>query len=437
MYDVKCLACITLFAACASAVAEPCDDLLTLYAEARANYPALQQAVAQAGAANAGAAIARAALLPQWTVSVTPSRTDGVTTNTATNEISQALFNLSALDTWKAARADGTAQDASLRAAEQSLLAEVAVRYFTLLTAQNRLATLTANEAAFAELVRQSEVRVTERLTAPVDVDQARAYLGLAQAATQQAKEAVADARQALQELTGQPPLMLKPLRRGFHPVAPQPADPSAWVADALTSHPLLHAGSASVAAAQERINAARAAHLPTLSMSFTTQRASLGGLPTGPTATNNTLGLQLNIPLIAGGATLAKQKQAVYARDAEVAQLEATRRSIVRNVQVQWQAAQGSVTQIATAKSAALAAERALAATRSGHQYGTRSLFDVLNAIQTNGQAQLEFTQARHRHVVALLLLKQAAGRLSVDDLVSVNALLEPEPGTAPGTSR
>jgi len=170
--------------------------------------------------------------------------------------------------------------------------------------------------------------------------------------------------------------------------------------------------------------------------LTFTTQRAPLDSLPTSPQTTNNAVGLQLTIPLFAGGATVARQKQAVFTRDAEAAQLEATRRNIVRNVQAQWQAAQGSATEIVTAEAAAVAAERALAATRSGHQYGTRSLFDVLNAIQTYGQAQLELIQARHRHVVALLLLKQAAGRLSVDDLASVNALLEPEPGRATGTS-
>jgi outer membrane protein len=433
---VKRLACIVLLAACAHATAEPSDDLLTLYTQARPNYPALQQAVAQAGVADAGADRERAALLPQWSLSVAPQRADGATTNIATSQISQALVNLAALDSWQAARSDATAQDANLRAAEQALLAEVAVRYFALLSAQNQLGTLTANEAAFAELVRQSEVRVTERLSAQVDVDQARAYLGLAQGATQQAREAVADARQAIQELTGQAPLPLRPLRQGFRPVAPQPASPAAWVTEALAGHPLLQAGSASVIAAQERINAARAGHLPTLGLTFTTQRAPLGGLPTGPQSTNSALGLQLTIPLVQGGATLAQQKGAVHARESAAAQLEATRRHIVRNVQAQWQAAQGSVTEIATAEAAALAAARSLAAVRAGHQYGTRSLFDVLNAIQTDGQAQLELTQSRHRHVVALLLLKQAAGHLSVDDLVSINTLLETEPGRAAGNS-
>lgn len=421
--------CLVLLSACIYAPAASADDLLSLYAEARTRYPALQEAVALAGSAGAVADVARAALLPQWTVDVAPLRTEGVTTTTSTSQITQALINVAAMDSWQAARADASAQDATLRATRQALLAEVAERYFALLTAQNQYATLAANEAAYRELVRQSEVRVTERLSAPVDVDQARAYLGLAQSATQQAKEAVEDARQAVQELTGHVPGTLRPLRDGFRPVAPQPANPAAWVDEALVNHPLLLAGSDSVAAAEERIKAARAGHLPTLSLTFTTQRAPVGTLPSSGLATNNATGLLLTVPLFAGGATAAQQRQAVYTRDNVAAQLEATRRTIVRNVQAQWQAAEGSVTEIDTAEAGALAAERSLAATRAGHEYGTRSLFDVLNAIQTSGQAQLQLTQARHRHVVALLLLKQAAGRLDVDDLASVNAMLVAAP--------
>lgn len=242
--------------------------------------------------------------------------------------------------------------------------------------------------------------------------------------------------RQAVQQITGHPPLSLCSLRQGFHPIGPQPADPAAWVAEALANHPLINAGSASVAGAQERIDAARAANLPTLGLAFTTEHAPLDSLTPGPQATYSTVGLQLTIPLVAGGAAFAAQKQAGYNRDASVAQLEATRRSVVRNVEAQWQAAQGSVNDIANAEAAALAAERALAATRTGQLLGTPSLTDVLYAIQTNGQAQLQLTQARHRHVVAMLLLKQAAGRLSIDDLVSINALLEPDSGKAMGTS-
>lgn len=430
---MRVVAWIVLCGICIHASAQSTDDLLSVYAAARANNAALRQAAAQAGGADAGADVSRAALLPQWTLTATPLRAEGVTATTSASQVTQTLFNLAALSNWHAARNDADAQTANLRAAEQVLLADVATRYFAVLTAQNQLATLAANEAAFAELVRQSEVRVQERLSAPVDVDQAKAFFGLAQGTTQDAREALADARQAVQQLTGIAPLPLRSLRQDLRAAPPQPASPAAWVGEALAGHPLLQAGSASVAAAQDRIDAARGAYLPTLDLSVTSARAAPDGPPGAGQTTSTSIGIQLTVPLFTGGATSALRRQATYVRDGQVAQLEAIRRQIVRNVELEWQAAQGSALQIGTASAAALAAEHALAATRAGQQNGTRTLTDVLNAIQTNGQAQLQLIQARNRHVVALLLLKQAAGRLTIDDLGGVNALLEADHSPVP----
>jgi outer membrane protein len=81
---------------------------------------------------------------------------------------------------------------------------------------------------------------------------------------------------------------------------------------------------------------------------------------------------------------------------------------------------------QLRSAQAAVDAAERALAATRTGLTLGTRSTTDLLLAIQTLTAAQNAQTQARHRHVLALLALHQAAGSLGDAELATVNALLE-----------
>ncbi|MDQ1816196.1 TolC family outer membrane protein [Massilia sp. CCM 9210] len=402
--------------------AAPVDDLLTLYTHARANYPTLQRAAAQTRLASADVDAARAPLLPQWQLNVSQQRAGGAPSyNTTSSKITQSVVDVAARANLNAARAEANAQDANFHVAKQALLAELAIRYFDMLTAESQLATYTANEAAFAELVRQSEVRVAEGLSAAADVDQARAALGLAQAITQQAKEALADARQALQQLVGRAPEQLKHLKKKWQPAVLQP-DPQA---DTLADHPQLQAGDASISAAKERIHAAQAGHLPTLALTVTSERAPRD-YQAPRTSTHSAVGLQLSIPLMMGGATLAQERQAVARRDIEIAQVEMTRRDITRNMKAQWEAAQGSITQIKIIEAGAAAAERALAAIRSGQQIGTRTLTDVLNAIQTNGQAQLQLTQARHRHVVALLLLKQAGGRLTVDDLAAINTLLE-----------
>ena len=56
----------------------------------------------------------------------------------------------------------------------------------------------------------------------------------------------------------------------------------------------------------------------------------------------------------------------------------------------------------------------------------GTRTMSDLLQAIQTQAAAQNAEAQARHRYVLATLLLQQAAGSLGEAELAAVNLLLK-----------
>jgi outer membrane protein len=98
----------------------------------------------------------------------------------------------------------------------------------------------------------------------------------------------------------------------------------------------------------------------------------------------------------------------------------------VLREVRAQHLAVGQGAAQLRSTQAAVEAAQRALDATRTGLTLGTRSTTDLLLAIQTLAAAQNAQTQARHRHVLALLALHQAAGSLGDAELAAVNALLE-----------
>jgi len=182
------------------------EDLLQVYARARLSDPVLGQVQAARGVQQEQALQARAALLPQWTALATQSRlgSDGSRRSDLASRLSQVLLDLGQLRSWDAAQTLLSAQEARLRAAEQALCARVATAYFGVLTAQASLNTAQANEAAFAEQVRQAQSRFEAGLSAQVDVDQARTYHALAQGSSLEAREALADARQALRQVSGE-----------------------------------------------------------------------------------------------------------------------------------------------------------------------------------------------------------------------------------------
>ena len=406
------------------------DDLLSVYAQARAADPLLARAHAQRGSQEEAAAQTRAALLPQWTLGADRNQVNSGSANT---HLLSSHINQSVLDVklWRSLAAENillSAQDARLRAAQQELCALVANAYFGVLLAQAGLHTSRANEVALAEQVKQAQSRFVAGLSAQLDVDQARTYHQLVRGNVFQAEQALADARQALAEITGSQPGPLSPLALNLPALPPQPQDVQAWVARALSSNPQLKALDLDLSASERRIEAARAGHLPTLSLGLDTERRGGSGLHEPLSGRSlSTVGLKLNIPLFAGGATQSQVRQAGYRRDAAQSDQEATRRALIRQTQAQYQAVLSTLAQMDSSRLAVAAADQALASTKAGQSLGLRNMTDLLLAIQTQASAQNAHEQARHRYVLAKLLLAQAAGALDESELAGVNQWLHP----------
>ncbi len=245
--------------------------------------------------------------------------------------------------------------------------------------------------------------------------------------ATVQARQALADAQQALAQITGRMPGELSPLAEELPALPPEPADAQAWVMQALRANPQIQSQDLTLRSSEQRIAAARAGHLPTLSVGVDSgnQRGfGIAAADNGRTITQ--LGLRLNIPIFAGGAIESQTRQAVYQREAQRDQLEITQRAWVREAQAQYQAVLAGVAVMQSARAAVDASNRMLESTRAGQPLGTRTMTDLLLAIQTQATAQNAYEQARHAYVLAKLLLQRAAGNLTESELATVNQLLK-----------
>ena len=415
------------------ALGQPClvqaQSLLDVYAQARAGDPTLAAADAVRGAQHEAAVQLRANLLPQWSLNASNSKlsSTGQQSNQVSSNLSQVLVDISQLKQVQVANTLASAQDVTVRAAEQALCARVATAYFGVLSAQAALQTAQANEDAFAQQVDQAQKRYEAGLSAMIDVEQARTYLALARGTTVQATEALQDARQALTQITGLEPGGLRPLAVELVAVPPMPQDPAVWVAQAMQNNPSLLAQQLQLDASEQGIGAARAGHLPTLGLALDSQR--LGG-DTDPSVDtgrfNNTLSVRLTVPLFAGGATQAQTRQAMHVRDAAFQNLEVGKRAVARETQAQYRAVLASAALMQSGGAAVDAADRAVASTRAGQALGTRSMTDLLLAIQTQASAQNALAQARHRYVLSMLLLQQAVGALDESALNKANQMLQ-----------
>ncbi len=426
------LACALLALASAATRA---DDLLDVYAQARANDPVLAAADATRAGVHDLADQARAALLPQASAAAAIGRerdsgaalpTLSSHTTDVTLGVNQVVFDAGLWSQLKAAHFNADAQDATLQAAQQDLCLRVATVYFDALLAADLLTSVQANEDAFAQQVEQSQQRYKAGLDAQVDVDQSRVYQALAHGNTIAARQALVDALNAVGEITGSTPTALKALRDELPLTPPAPADPQAWADTALQGNPALWAAQRGVDSAESAIDAARAGHLPSLSAGLNLGRPT--GASYGDTSgrLTSTVALTLNVPLFAGGATQARVSQAVHQRDGARDSLETQRRAVARAAKAAYGSVVAGIGQVLATRDSVAAAQASLAATRVGREEGNRTQTDVLNAIQSLAQAQAAYAQARHQFILGRLQLQQAAGALTEADLANVNALLQ-----------
>ncbi|MBS0446717.1 MAG: TolC family outer membrane protein [Proteobacteria bacterium] len=419
------------------------SDLLEAYAQALRADPVLAGADATRWAVHENVAQARAPLLPQLSAGFgfdqssvgATSASDAASlpsgrnsTRSASANLNQVIVDVSKTAQLRVAHAQSDAQDAVYAAALQNLAVRVATAYFNVLSAGDTLAYVQANEDAYGQQVEQSATRYANGLSAQVDVEQARSYYAAARASTIAARTQLADAREALAEITGTPAGTLKTLRDELPTAPPAPADAQAWVETALATNPGLRAQQLGVTAAERSIDAARAGHLPTLTAGVGIGRSASWPMTQsdydGRTVT--TVGVTLNVPLFAGGATQSLVRQALHQRDGAQDTYEAQRRALARTTLDQYRSVVAGVGRIEATKAAVDAARKALASTRVGQQLGTQTMTDLLLAIQNLTSAQGAYSAARHQFILDKLLLLQAAGTIAEADLAAVNALLQ-----------
>jgi outer membrane protein len=297
--------------------------------------------------------------------------------------------------------------------------------------------TAEAEERALQRQFEQAEQRFEVGLTAVTDVHEARASYDNARARAIVERNSLADAREAIRELTGQYFEELDPLQEQLPMVNPDPNSDEEWVQIALTSNPAVVSAQYAVDIADANARLQRSGHLPTLDFvasynDFTNNALDLTNdageiIRTTELASDEVrYGVRLNVPIYQGGYVSSLTRQARYQLNAVQQDLDVQQRFTVRNTRDAYRAVIAGIEQVQAFGQARVSAESALQATQAGFEVGTRTIVDVLIAEQRFYQAERDNSTARHTYIVDHLRLKAAAGVLAPEDLQAVNAILD-----------
>lgn len=396
------------------------DDLLQVY-RAAAGFDA-QYAAARA-ARDAGLE-----KLPQGRAGLLP--TIGLSANTIW-KLSQPLFRWQNWVGYKQAELAATLAEMQFAQASQDLIVRVTQAYFDVLLAQETLATAQAQKVAIAEQLESAKRNFEVGTATITDTHEAQARYDLAVATEIAADNDLAVKRQTLRTLTGKEPDALKGLRSGVQIGTPQPADIAQWVSSAETGNLGVQIAQTNLDVAGREIERQRAGHYPTLDLVATHGRNAAGAsLSTttgvGSDSKSSTIGLQLAVPIYAGGAVSSKEREAAALNEKARADLDFARRQATLAARQSYLGVHAGLAQVRALEAGVASSQLAVESNKLGYEVGVRINIDVLNAQSQLFDTQQKLAKARLDTLIAQLKLKSAAGTLTEADLAAINALLE-----------
>lgn len=429
-------------------------DLVSVYQQAVNNNADLAAARAQFRARQEIVPQARAGLLPNLSAGaeLSDTETDVNTSMGSTSlsrsgtayqaTLSQPIFRADRWFQLKAAEAVSEQAAIEYSITEQDLILQSAQAYFAVLRAQDNLAAVKAEEAAFKRQLDQANERFEVGLSDKTDVLEAQAGFDTARANRSIAQRQVEDAFQALYTLTNREYLALEGIRHTLPVLAPVPNEAKAWVDTATRQNLNLLAVNYAVTAAEETLRQRRSGHAPTLdavasyrkgdndALGFSNSQSIPGfDMPryTGDVE-QRSIGLQLNIPLYSGGLTTSQSREAYYQLSQSEQQRESLRRQVVEATRNLHRAVNTDIEQVQARRQSIISNQSALEATEIGYQVGTRNIVDVLDTQRRLYAAVRDYNNARYDYILDNLRLKQAAGTLNPDDLQQLAAYLKPD---------
>ena len=411
------------------------DDLLEIYQQALNSDPIVLQAKAQRDALFESIEENRAPLLPTISASVgyskywyDPSSANNSETVVSGVSLSQVIYDHSAWIGLTLAEMAASQADSVYASTLQSLITRVTTAYFDVLAAKDNYEFQGAEKAAIERQLEQTKQRFAVGLTAITDVHEAQAQYDLASAAEILALNTLDNSYEALREITGTDHKMINTLDTNrFSAGAPTPALASDWLKVAETSSIDLITQRIAKDIANETISLYKAGHMPSLSLSAGYNNTSV--LNPGSDYDTTSVGVTLSVPIFEGFSVTSQVKQAQYAYVEASEKLEQTHRSVTKNIRNNFNNVKASISSIRAYEQSVISSESALKATQAGFEVGTRTIVDVLNSTSTLYNSKRQLSEARYGYINSILALKQAAGTLNEDDIISINNGLITQP--------
>ena len=369
--------------------------------------------------------------------------------------LTQPVFNVAALELFKQGDLNTKLADMRFFSAQQDLILRVSQAYFDALTSQDNVALYKNKKDLIKQQLEVAQAKFDAGLATIVDVNTAQAAMDLATSQEIAAQADLIVKRGALEQIVGRPVGALKPLVKdakiegvlkdprskskdakgnpiadSVNPHLPPGQTLDDWINQAEAANFNVLAGQLSVSLAESTYRGAQALNYPTINFVGTSGYNTSNGTPNNYTPANtnvynNTVALQMTIPLVSGGYNSSVIRQNAALLDAAKANYDNFRRTAAQNTRAAFTGFYGGLASVKAYEAAERSTSSALESSKLGFQVGTLINIDVLIALDSLINTRSLLQQARYSTILNAIKLKAHAAALTDEDLVSINALL------------
>jgi TolC family type I secretion outer membrane protein len=420
-------------------------DLLQVYQAAQQQDPTLLAARASTAVERERLPQAKSQLLPN--ISASLSRNDNHLESTTPNflgkeqttnigypsrnktvSLRQPLYRPQLTAQYRQAKAQVEDAEASLALEEQNLAVRVSGAYFEAMLTHDQLALVQSQQVAYATQLDAARKSFAAGSGTRTDIDDAQARIDMNLALEIEARQNLTYTLQQLQVFISEPIEKLAKLNVEKLVLAyPEPNQLDDWTARAEQNSPQIRSLKSRVEIAHQEVNKAKSGHHPTLdAIAQWSQSESENVTNTSSRYTNNSLGVQLNIPIFSGGYVNASIRQALAEQERAEQTLEVGRRDLSLRVQKEFRGVTENIPKIKALEQALRSADQLVLSSRKSFQAGSRTVIDILNAEQQRMTVMRDLAQARYMYLISKVRLMALVASSDTALVTEVNQLFE-----------
>lgn len=340
--------------------------------------------------------------------------------------ITQPLFDMSKIASFKQGSVISDMVDVEFYAAQQKLIVDVSDAFFQVLYQREVLQATRSASQAFSKQLEQSKAALRLGEGTRTDVDEAQANYDAALAKEIANRNDLEVANGLYQRLTGLSADEVNPINSSCMR-ADIPRDLNVVMEEAARNNLDVKTAQFQLKKADAEMLGATGAHLPVVSLQGSYganwsrgEGENILDEVFGTTSkTRNTLvGINVSMPIFQGGGLVSQSREALYRRDEAKSNLQDTQRKVRQEARSAYLGITNGFALLKAQQKAAISAKNTVESTKYGRDLGLRTIVDELTAQNKYYEALSAISEARFKYLTSILELSHVTGSLNYEKL-------------------